>query len=175
MGKNPQRVMECRVCGDGMQCGLGTATGRAATQRDPMRTAAVFSEPVLGFLPFGRCCVVPFLGRDFQRMNALAFRQSTGLRVDLRAEKRDPVIPGQAATTLGMLGGRLANGAPRGFVQRGTGCIASDGGHDGDLQKKAEATPAWGRNPSGWMKNTADAVSAITQVAVRPGGSTPAS
>src|SRR3546814_5971424 len=55
------------------------------------------------------------------------------------------------------------------------GCIASDGGHDGDLQKNAGASPAWGRNPGGWMKNTADAAFAITQVPVRPDGSTPAS
>ncbi len=40
------------------------------------------------------------------------------------------------ALTLGVLGGRLADSAPGGFVQRGMRCIASDGGHDGDLQKK---------------------------------------
>src|SRR3546814_11935446 len=93
--------MECRVCGDGTQCGLGTATGWATAEGDSVRAAAVFSKPLLGFLPFGRCCVIPFLGCDFQGMSALAFRQPTDLRVDLGTEKRDPVFPGQAATTLG--------------------------------------------------------------------------
>src|SRR3546814_16954317 len=92
---------------------------------------------VLGFLPFGRRCVVPFPGCDFQRLSALVLRQSTGLRVDFRTEKRDPMIPGQAATTLGALGGRLADSAPGGFVQRGMRCLASDGGHDGDLDRKS--------------------------------------
>src|SRR5690606_27085271 len=114
----------------------GTATGRAAAQRDSMRAEAVGGIPVPGFLPLGRCCVVPFLGRDFQRMSALVLRQSTGLRVDLRTEKRDPVVPGQAATPLGVLGGRLANSLPRGFIQRGTGSTASDGGHDGRPPKR---------------------------------------
>src|SRR3546814_198596 len=131
-GEDPQRVMECRVCGDGTQCGLGTATGWATAEGDSVRAAAVFSKPLLGFLPFGRCCVIPFLGCDFQGMSALAFRQPTDLRVDLGTEKRDPVFPGQAATTLGVLGSRLADSLPRGFVQSGMGCIASDGGHDGD-------------------------------------------
>src|SRR3546814_217834 len=140
--------MECRVCGDGTQCGLGTATGWATAEGDSVRAAAVFSKPLLGFLPFGRCCVIPFLGCDFQGMSALAFRQPTDLRVDLGTEKRDPVFPGQAATTLGVLGSRLADSLPRGFVQSGMGCIASDGGHDGDLQKNAGASPAWGRNRS---------------------------
>ncbi|HHW4675361.1 MAG TPA: hypothetical protein ACQGQW_09295, partial [Xylella fastidiosa subsp. pauca] len=86
MGESPQRVMECRACGDGVRCGLGTATGWAVAQFDAMGAVAVCSVPLLRFLPFGRCCVVPFLGRDFQGLSPLAFRQPTGLRVDLRTE-----------------------------------------------------------------------------------------
>src|SRR3546814_18575339 len=96
--------MECRVCGDGTQCGLGTATGWATAEGDSVRAAVVFSKPLLGFLPFGRCCVISFLGCDFQGMSALAFRPPTALRVDPGTETRDPVFPGHAATPLGVHG-----------------------------------------------------------------------
>src|SRR5690606_16536362 len=111
-----------------------TATGRAAAQCDAVRAAAVFSEPVLGFLPFGRCCVVPFLC-NLQSLCTLVFGQSTDLRVDLGTEKRHVVLVRKAATALRMFGSRLAESPPRGFIQRGTGGIESDGGHDEDLQK----------------------------------------
>src|SRR3546814_17622133 len=86
-GEDPQRVMECRVCGDGTKCGLGTATGCATAEGDSVRAAAVFSKPLLGFLPFGRCCVIPFLGCDFQGMSALAFRQPTDRSEERRVGK----------------------------------------------------------------------------------------
>ena len=74
--------------------------------------------PVLGFLPFGRRCVVPFLGRDFESLSTLLIRQTIGLCVDLRTEERHVVVLGQAATALGVCGGRLAEFPPRGFIQR---------------------------------------------------------
>nr|UKA77957.1 hypothetical protein [Serratia marcescens] len=150
------------------------ATGRAITQFDSVRAIAVFSVPVLGFLPFGRCRVVPFLC-DLQRLCALVFGQSSNLLVDRRTEAFDVVVVRQSAPLGGLCGFRLAESPPSGFIQSGARGIASDGGHDGDLQKGAEASPAWGRNPGGWMKDTADAAPMVTQVAVRPGGSTPAS
>jgi len=91
VGKNPQRVMECRRCGEGAYALssvpvviVAITTGRAVAELDPVRAIAVLRIPVLGFLPFGRRCVVPFLGGDFQRVSALVMRQPTGLRVDLR-------------------------------------------------------------------------------------------
>src|SRR3546814_11708164 len=98
-------------------------------------------------------------------MSALAFRQPTDLRVDLGTEKRDPVFPGQAATTLGVLGSRLADSLPRGLVQRGMGCIASAGGTAGDRKKNDGASPGWDRTHGGWRKNTAEAAFAATQLA----------
>jgi hypothetical protein len=41
---------------------VAITTGRAVAELDPVRAVAVLRIPVLGFLPFGRCCVVPFLG-----------------------------------------------------------------------------------------------------------------
>ncbi|MDN8677447.1 hypothetical protein Q0N25_13750, partial [Staphylococcus aureus] len=62
---------------------VAITTSRAAAELDPMRAIAVLRIPVLGFLPFGRCCVVSFLC-DLQRLCALFFGQSTELRVDRR-------------------------------------------------------------------------------------------
>lgn len=71
---------------------------------------------------------------------------------------------------LGMFGGCFVNGVLCGFVQCGMGCIVSDGGYDGDFQKKVEVIFVWGRNFSGWMKNIVDVVFVIMQVVVWFGG-----
>src|SRR3989344_4865593 len=75
--------------------------------------------------------------------------QPADLHVDRQTEKCAPVTPGQAATTLGVLGGRLANNLPSGFVQRGTGSVESDDGHDGDLRKGTGVSPPGEETPAG--------------------------
>src|SRR3989344_4706834 len=55
----------------------------------------------------------------------------------------------RTATALGVLGGRLANNLPSGFVQRGTGSVESDDGHDGDLQKGTGVSPPGEETPAG--------------------------
>ena len=97
---------------------VSITTGRAVAKLDAVRAVAVRCIPVLGFLPLGRCCVVLFLCGDFESLSTLLFRQSIGQRVDLRTEERHVVVLGQAATALGVCGGRLAEFPPRGFIQR---------------------------------------------------------
>src|SRR3546814_17281521 len=127
--------MECRVCGDGTQCGLGTATGWATAEGDSVRAAAVFSKPLLGFLPFGRCCVIPVLGCDFQGMSALAFRPPTDLTVASGTVQRDQVFPAQPAPRRGRLGSPLAETTTRRSIQSRVGYTTSIGGYVANYRK----------------------------------------
>lgn len=100
---------------------LRTATDRAITQFDSVRAIAVFSIPVLGFLPLGRCRVTPFLCGYLQSLCALAFGQLINVRINRRTEAIDVVVVRQAATISGSYGCRLADRQPSLLIERRAG------------------------------------------------------
>ena len=80
------------------------------------RLVMVFEIPICAAASFKQ--IAADVAQGLARCEITMHAFDLGLCVDRRTEERHVVVVGQAATALGVCGGRFAKVPPRGFIQR---------------------------------------------------------